>query len=85
MSALLALLAPAWLKAGLATAVALSGAGFFAWLKGKSAQAQVAHERDEVAHALAANHAVGEKEAAAQTDGDADAALDAAAHADHGE
>lgn len=83
MSALLSLLVPGWIHAAAATAAALSGLFAFLWLKGKSAQAQLAHEERHEARAIAENHAVEQHEAAATTDGEADAALDAAAHADH--
>lgn len=85
MSALLALLGaltPAWLKAALSCALALSGVGLFTWLKGKSTQAQIAHEKAELGRDLAENHAVAQKESAATTDEDADAALQADARAD---
>lgn len=80
---LLCALVPAWLKAALSCAGALLGVGVFAWLKGRSAAAQVAHEKDQVATAIVTNHAVEQKETAATTDQEADDALDAAARADH--
>src|SRR5947209_4938669 len=55
-------------------------AGLF--IKGKIAEGQAKRAEVRVSNAIVENHAVAVKEEAAKSDEDADAALDASAHAD---